>query len=47
MRKVLLVATVQSHIAQFHKPLIDMLHKSGYEVDVAAKDNLKEKMGLN
>lgn len=46
MKKVLLVATVQSHIAQFHKPLIDMLHENGYEVDVAAKDNLKEKNGL-
>ena len=46
MKKVLLVATVQSHIAQFHKPLIDMLHKNGYEVDVAARNNLKEKNGL-
>lgn len=45
-KKVLLVATVQSHIAQFHKPLIDMLKERGYRVDVAAKDNLKEKDGL-
>ncbi len=44
--KVLLVATVQSHICQFHLPLIDWLHSQGYEVHVAAKNNLKEKHGL-
>ena len=46
MKKVLLVATVQSHICQFHKPLIDLLHEYGYIVHVAAKDNLAEKNGL-
>ncbi len=46
MKKVLLTATVQSHIAQFHKPLINMLKERGYEVHVAAKDNLAEKNGL-
>lgn len=46
MKKVLLVATVQSHIAQFHIPLIKMLKEKKYEVHVAAKDNLKEKNGL-
>lgn len=46
MKKVLLTATVQSHIAQFHLPLIDMLQKEGFEVHVAAKDNLFEKNGL-
>lgn len=46
MRKVLLVATVQSHIAQFHTPLIEMLTEKGVEVQVAARDNLKEKNGL-
>lgn len=46
MKKVLLVATVQSHIAQFHKPLISILNENGYIVDVAARDNLKEKNGL-
>ncbi|MCK9265916.1 glycosyltransferase family 4 protein [bacterium] len=46
MKKVLITATVQSHIAQFHKPLIDILHKHGYEVHVAARDNLGEKNGL-
>lgn len=45
-KKILLTATVQSHICQFHKPLVEVLHKHGYEVHVAAKDNLKEKNGL-
>lgn len=44
--KVLLTATVQSHICQFHKPLVEVLHSYGYEVHVAAKDNLAEKNGL-
>lgn len=46
MKKVLLVATVQSHIYQFHKPLVKMLHEHGYEVEVAARDNLGEKDGI-
>lgn len=44
--KVLLVATVQSHICQFHKPLVKMLHGHGCEVHVAARNNLAEKNGL-
>ena len=32
MKKVLLVATVQSHICQFHKPLVEVLHENGVEV---------------
>ena len=44
--KVLLTATVQSHICQFHKPLVEVLHKHGCEVHVAAKNNLAEKNGL-
>ena len=44
--KVLLVATVQSHICQFHKPLVKMLHEHGCEVHVAARNNLAEKNGL-
>ncbi len=44
--KVLLVATVQSHIVQFHKPLVEMLHSHGCEVHVAARNNLGEKNGL-
>ena len=44
--KVLLTATVQSHICQFHKPLVEMLHKHNCEVHVAARNNLAEKNGL-
>lgn len=44
--KILLVATVQSHICQFHKPLVAMLHEHGCEVHVAARNNLAEKNGL-
>ena len=47
MKKVLITATVQSHICQFHKPLADVLHKNGYEVHIAAKNNLAEKNGLS
>ena len=42
----MLVATVQSHICQFHKPLVKMLHEYGCEVHVAARNNLAEKNGL-
>lgn len=45
-KKVLITATVLSHIAQFHKPLADMLHANGFEVHVAGKDNLALKKGL-
>lgn len=44
--KILLTATVQSHICQFHRPLVEMLHEYGCEVDVAARNNLEEKNGL-
>ena len=44
--KILLTATVQSHICQFHRPLADMLHENGCEVHVAARNNLVEKNGL-
>ncbi len=44
--KVLLTATVQSHICQFHKPLVEVLHEHQCEVHVAARDNLSEKNGL-
>lgn len=46
MKKILLVATVQSHIAQFHKPVINMLRENGCVVDVAAHDNLALKKNL-
>ena len=46
-KKILLTATVQSHICQFHKPLVDMLREQGdYEIHVAARNNLAEKNGL-
>lgn len=45
-KRVLLTATVQSHICQFHKPLMKLLKEHGYEVHVAARDNLAEKNGL-
>lgn len=44
--KILLTATVQSHICQFHRPLVEVLHNCGHEVHVAARDNLAEKNGL-
>ncbi|RRC93657.1 glycosyltransferase family 1 protein [Erysipelotrichaceae bacterium OH741_COT-311] len=43
MTKVLIVASVLSHVAQFHKPLIAMLKDKGCVVDVVARDNLKDK----
>ena len=45
-KKALLIATVQSHIGQFHKPLMRLLKENGWEVHVAARDNLAEKNGL-
>lgn len=44
--KILLTATVQSHIVQFHRPLVEMLHAHDCEVHVAARDNLAGKNGL-
>lgn len=44
--KVLLTATVQSHICQFHKPLVEVLHAHNCEVHAAARNNLAEKNGL-
>ena len=46
IKKVLLIATVQSHIGQFHKPLMRMLKEQGWEIHVAARNNLAEKNGL-
>ena len=45
-KKVLYVATVLSHICQFHLPYLKMFKEQGYEVHVAARDNLAEKNGL-
>lgn len=41
-----MTATVQSHICQFHKPLVEVLHAHDCEVHVAARNNLAEKNGL-
>ena len=46
MKKVLYVATVLSHICQFHLPYLKMFKEKGYEIHVAARDNLAEKNGL-
>lgn len=44
--KILYVATVLSHICQFHLPYLRMLKEQGHEIHVAARDNLAEKNGL-
>lgn len=46
MKKILITATVQSHIAQFHKPAIRILQEMGCRVEIAARNNLYEKNGL-
>jgi len=46
MKKVLYVATVLSHICQFHLPYLQMFQEQGYEVHIAARDNLVEKNGM-
>ena len=46
MKQILLVATLQSHIAQFHKPLMRLLKVNGWEIHVAGRNNLDEKDGL-
>jgi len=45
--KVLFVATVRSHIGQFHMPFIKELKKHGCEVHAAFKDNSADKKGLD
>lgn len=45
-KRVLLIATLQSHIGQFHKPLMRLLKQNGWEIHVAARNNLDEKDGL-
>ena len=44
--KILYVATVLSHICQFHLPHMQALQEHGWEVHVAAHDNLAVKNGL-
>lgn len=45
--KVLFVATVRSHIGQFHMPFIKKLKSLGCTVDAAYKDNSADKPGLD
>ena len=47
MKKILYTATVASHICQFHLPYFKMFKDMGYEVHVAARNNLAEKNGLS
>lgn len=44
--KILYVATVLSHICQFHLPYLRMLKEQGHEIHAAAHDNLAVKNGL-
>ena len=44
--KILYTATVLSHICQFHLPHMKLLRERGWEVHVAAHDNLAVKNGL-
>lgn len=45
--KALLVATVRSHIGQFHMPLVKKLKEEGWTVDAAYRDNSADKKGLD
>ena len=45
--KVLFVATVRSHIGQFHMPFIKELKSRGCQVHAAFKDNSADKPGLD
>ena len=42
MKKVLFVATVDSHIRHFHIPYLKYFKENGYEVHVATSDDEKE-----
>ena len=46
-RKFLFVATVRSHIGQFHMPLIRALKAEGHTVHAAYRDNSADKKGLD
>lgn len=45
-KKIILVATMQSHICQFHLPVMKLLKENGWEIHVAARNNLSLKNGL-
>lgn len=46
MKKILIVASVYSHIAQFHTKLIEKLNEEDYTIHIAGRNNLKEKPDL-
>ena len=46
MKRILLTATVQSHIALFYSHLALKLHENGFEVHAAASNDLADKDGL-
>lgn len=43
MKKILIIATVDSHINNFHLPFIEMFNKHNYVVDIATNGNYKFK----
>ena len=45
--KILYVATVRSHVGQFHMPVIRQLIEDGHEVHAAFHDNSADKKGLD
>lgn len=45
--RILFVATVRSHIGQFHMPFIRYLAEQGHEVHAAFRDNSADKQGLD
>lgn len=45
--KILFVATVRSHVGQFHMPFIRFLVEQGHEVHAAFRDNSADKQGLD
>ena len=45
--KILYVATVRSHVGQFHIPFIERLNELGCTVDGAYSDNSEQKQGLD
>ena len=47
MKKVLFVATVDSHIRHFHIPYLQYFKEKGYEVHVATADDEKEKFNYS
>ena len=47
LMRILYIATVRSHIGQFHVPVINALKAAGHEVHAAYHDNSADKPGLD